>query len=125
MDDSTTSSERCRDELERATFELLEDLLFLAIPSCVFEDFFFSVLVGVEKARLGEKVNARVIAALHKIRFTIQNLLCYGTILMGTKIHFLAPVYWPAMLDEFLYRAFLSGLGIFTDGVMVVLPRPN
>jgi hypothetical protein len=48
--------------------------------------------VGVEKARLGDKVKARVIAALHKIRFTIQNLLCYGTILKGTKIHFLAPV---------------------------------
>jgi len=66
----------------------LEDLLFLAIFGWDFEDFFFTVLVGVEKARLGDKVNARVIAALHKIRFTIQNLLCYGTILKGTKTIF-------------------------------------
>jgi hypothetical protein len=50
--------------------------------------FFFTVLVGTEKARLGEKVNARVIAALNIIRFTIQNLLCYGTILKGTKTIF-------------------------------------
>jgi hypothetical protein len=89
----------------------LEDLLFLATFSWGFEIFFFTVLVGVEKARLGEKVNARVIAALHKIRFTIQNLLCYGTIRKGTKIRFLAPVTWPAMLNYFLYRAFLSALG--------------
>jgi hypothetical protein len=41
--------------------------------------------VGVENARLGLRVNARVIAALHNIRFTIQNLLCYGTIRKGTK----------------------------------------
>ncbi|OGR29343.1 MAG: hypothetical protein A2139_03925 [Desulfobacca sp. RBG_16_60_12] len=88
MDDSTTSSERGRVERARAVFVLLEDLLFLAIPSCDFEDFFFAVLVGVDKARLGERVKARVIAALHKIRFTIQNLLCYGTILKGTKIRF-------------------------------------
>ncbi|MDP1761366.1 MAG: hypothetical protein Q8L43_04010 [Deltaproteobacteria bacterium] len=108
MDDSTTSSERDRDERVRYVFELLLDLLFLATFSGGFDDFFFTVLVGVEKARLGEKVNARVIAALHNIRFTIQNLLCYGTILMGTKIRFLAPVTWPAMLNGFLYRAFLS-----------------
>jgi len=99
MDDSTTSSERFRDERVRVVFELLLDLLFLETPSWGFEDFFFSVLVGVEKARLGEKVNARVITALHNIRFTIQNLLCYGTILKGTKIRFLAPVNWPAMLN--------------------------
>jgi hypothetical protein len=66
----------------------LEGLLFLATFSWGFVDFFFSVLVGTEKARLGEKVNARVIAALHNIRFTIENLLCYGTILMGTKTIF-------------------------------------
>jgi hypothetical protein len=89
MDDSTTSSERCRDELVRLVFELLLDLLFLATFSWGFEDFFFTVLVvGTERARLGERVNARVIAALHNIRFTIQNLLCYGTILMGTKTIF-------------------------------------
>jgi hypothetical protein len=111
MDDSTTSPERCRDELVRVVFELLLDLLFLETPSLDFEDFFFTVSVGTERARLGEKVNARVIAALHNIRFTIRNLLCYGTILMGTKIRFLAPVAWPAMLNGFLYRAFLSGLG--------------
>jgi hypothetical protein len=88
MDDSTTSPERCRDELVRLVFELLLDLLFLETPSWGFGDFFFAVSVGTEKARLGEKVNARVIAALHNIRFTIQNLLCYGTILMGTKTSF-------------------------------------
>jgi len=78
----------------------LLDLLFLAIFS-VLVDRFFTLFVGVEKARLGEKVNARVIAALHNIRFTIQNLLCYGTIRKGTKSHFLAPVIWPAMLKVF------------------------
>jgi hypothetical protein len=88
MDDSTTSSERDWDERVRLVFELLLDLLFLETPSWGFDDFFFTVLVGTEKARLGEKVNARVIAALHNIRFTIRNLLCYGTILMGTKIGF-------------------------------------
>jgi hypothetical protein len=88
MDDSTTSPERDRDERVRYVFELLLDLLFVATFSGDFDVFFFSVLVGVEKARLGEKVNARVIAALNKIRFTIQNLLCYGTILMGTKTIF-------------------------------------
>jgi hypothetical protein len=88
MDDSTTSSERSRVERLRVVYELLEGLLFLATFSWGFEDFFFTVLVGTEKARLGEKVNARVIAALHNIRFTIQNLLCYGTILMGTKSRF-------------------------------------
>jgi hypothetical protein len=88
MDDSITSSERDRDERVRYVFELLLDLLFVATFSGDFDVFFFSVLVGVEKARLGEKVNARVIAALNKIRFTIQNLLCYGTILMGTKTLF-------------------------------------
>ena len=60
---------------------------FLAIFS-VFVDRFFTLLVGVEKARLGVKVKARVIAALHNIRFTIQNLLCYGTIRKGTKSRF-------------------------------------
>jgi hypothetical protein len=88
MDDSTTSPERDRDERVRYVFELLLDLLFVATFSGDFDVFFFSVLVGVEKARLGEKVNARVIAALNKILFTIQNLLCYGTILMGTKTIF-------------------------------------
>jgi hypothetical protein len=78
---------------------LLLDLLFLTTFSWGFEDFFFAVLVGTECARLGDKVNARVIAALSNIRFTIQNLLCYGTILKGTKIRFLAPVAWPAMLN--------------------------
>jgi len=102
MDDSTTSSERDRDERLRLVFELLLDVLFLATFSWGLEAFFFTVLVGTAKDRLGEKVNARVIAALHKIRFTIRNLLCYGTILMGTKIHFLAPVTWPVMLDYFL-----------------------
>ena len=75
------------------------DLLFLASLT-VFEVRFFMVFVGVENARLGEKVNARVIAALHNIRFTIQNLLYYGTIRKGTKIIcFLAPVARPAMLQ--------------------------
>jgi hypothetical protein len=89
MEDSTTSSER--DSYERARlvdFDLLGELHFLATFSGDFDDFFFTVLVGVEKARLGEKVNARVIAALNNIRFTIQNLLCYGTILKGTKTSF-------------------------------------
>jgi hypothetical protein len=92
MDDSTTSSSR--DWYERARlvdFELLllVDLVFFAtfaVGDLVV--FFFTVLVGTEKARLGEKVNARVIAALNSIRFTIQNLLCYGTILKGTKTIF-------------------------------------
>jgi hypothetical protein len=88
MEDSTASWERCRDALVRFVFEVLLDLLFLATFSWGFEDFFFTVLVGTERARLGEKVNARVIAALNNIRFTIQNLLCYGTILMGTKMLF-------------------------------------
>ncbi|MHB9074435.1 MAG: hypothetical protein ACYC6G_13010 [Desulfobaccales bacterium] len=88
MEDSTTSrsSERRREERDLQVFELL-DLLFFATFS-VFVDRFLTLLVGVEKARLGEKVNARVIAALHKNRFTIQNLLCYGTIREGTKSHF-------------------------------------
>jgi hypothetical protein len=98
MDDSTTSWERCRDERVRQVLALLPDLLFLVTFSSVFEAFFFAVLVGTAEARLGERVNARVIAALHNIRFTIQNLLCYGTILKGTKV-VLAPVTWPAMLD--------------------------
>src|SRR4030042_6336189 len=114
MDGSTPPSERDRDERLRYVFELLLDLLFLATFSGGCDDFFFTVLVGTEKARLGEKVNARVIAALNNIRFTIQNLLCYGTILMGTKRLFLAPVAWPVMPDYFLYRAFLSGFGIYT-----------
>jgi hypothetical protein len=88
MDDSTTPSERDRDERLRYVFELLLELLFLATFSGDFDVFFFTVLVGTEKARLGEKVNARVIAALSNMRFTIQNLLCYGTILMGTKTVF-------------------------------------
>jgi len=95
MDDSTTSSERDREERVRLVgFELLlQDLLFLATFSGGCVDFFFTVLVGTdlvgtEKARSGEKVNATVIAALNKIRFTIQNLLCYGTILKGTKTIF-------------------------------------
>ena len=79
MDDSTTSSERSR--VGRVVYELLEGLLFLATFSWGFEDFFFTVLVGTEKARLGEKVNARVIAALHVFDSPFQNLLCYGTIL--------------------------------------------
>jgi hypothetical protein len=109
MDDSTTSSERGRDERVRFVFgELVLDLLFLATFSGGWVSFFLVVLVGVEKARLGENVNARVIAALNNIRFTMQNLLCYGTILMGTKTNFLAPVAWPAMLNDFRYRAFLS-----------------
>jgi len=66
----------------------LLDLVFLATFAVDFDDFFFTVLVGTEKAILGEKVNARVIAALSNMRFTIQNLLCYGTILMGTKTVF-------------------------------------
>jgi hypothetical protein len=91
MEDSTTSSERDWYERVRLVdFELLllVDLVFLATFSGDFDVFFFTVLVGTEKARLGEKVNARVIAALNNIRFTIQNLLCYGTILMGTKTNF-------------------------------------
>jgi uncharacterized membrane protein len=88
MDDSTTSRERDWEARLRYVFELLLDLLFFATFSGDFAVFFFSVLVGTEKARLGEKVNARVIAALNNIRFTIQNLLCYGTILMGTKTVF-------------------------------------
>jgi hypothetical protein len=93
MEDSTTSSERDseRDRDERVRFvvcELLLDLHFLATFSGGCDDFFFVVLVGTEKAKLGEKVNAKVIAALNNIRFTIQNLLCYGTILMGTKTIF-------------------------------------
>jgi len=88
MDDSTTSRERDRDERVWYLFELLLDLVFLATFSGDLVDFFFIVLVGTEKARLGENVNARVIAALNSIRFTIQNLLCYGTILKGTKTFF-------------------------------------
>jgi hypothetical protein len=89
MDDSNTSSERGRYERVRfVVFELLQVVFFLATFSGGCVDFFFVVLVGTEKARLGEKVNARVIAALNNIRFTIQNLLCYGTILMGTKTIF-------------------------------------
>ena len=111
MDDSTTSSERDREERVRlVVFELLLELHFFATFSGGCDDFFFVVLVGTEKAKLGEKVNAKVIAALNNIRFTIQNLLCYGTILMGTKIRFLAPVTWPAMLNYFRCRAFLSGI---------------
>jgi Na+/H+-dicarboxylate symporter len=56
-------------------FELELDLLFFTTRSGVLEAFFFAVLVGTADARLGDNVNARVIAALHKIRFTIQNLL--------------------------------------------------
>jgi hypothetical protein len=102
MEDSTTSRslERRREERDLLVFELLLDLLFFATFSD-FVDRFLTLLVGVEKARLGEKVNARVIAALHNNRFTIQNLLCYGTIREGTKSHFLAPVIWPAMLRVF------------------------
>jgi hypothetical protein len=61
---------------------LFPDLLFLLTLLWVLEeeDFFFTPSVGTEKARLGEKVRARVIAALKIIRFAIQNLLCYGTI---------------------------------------------
>jgi hypothetical protein len=89
MDDSTTSSEYDRYERTRLVdFAFLVVVLFLATFSGDLVDFFFVVLVGTEKARLGEKVNARVIAALNNIRFTIQNLLCYGTILMGTKTFF-------------------------------------
>jgi hypothetical protein len=89
MEDSTTSSERDRYERARLVdFAFLVDLVFLATFSGDFDVFFFTVLVGTEKARLGEKVNARVIAALNNIRFTIQNLLCYGTILKGTKTIF-------------------------------------
>jgi len=75
MDDSITSWERGRDARVRLVFELLLDLLFFATFSWGFEAFFFTVLVGTEKARLGEKVNARVIAAHSNIRFTIRNLL--------------------------------------------------
>jgi len=88
MDDSTTLREDDRDERLRYVLEFLLDLLFLATLSGDFVVFFFVVLVGTEKARLGEKVNAKVIAALNNIRFTIQNLLCYGTILKGTKTFF-------------------------------------
>jgi hypothetical protein len=89
MEDSTTSSERDWYERVRLVdFDFLVELLFLATFSGDFDVFFFTVLVGTEKARLGEKVNARVIAALNNIRFTIQNLLCYGTILKGTKTIF-------------------------------------
>ena len=52
----------------------LLDLLFLAILAWVLVDRFFTVLVGVEKARLGVNVRASVRAALHNILFTIQNL---------------------------------------------------
>ena len=105
MDDSTTAScERDRYERLLLVFELRLDLLFLAtlsgVFSGVFEVFFFTVLVGTADARLGEKVKAKVIAALHNIRFTIQNLLGYGTILKGTKIRFFSS--GPAMLDSFL-----------------------
>jgi len=49
MDDSTTSSERDRDErLRLVVFELLQDLLFLATFSGDFDVFFFTVLVGTE-----------------------------------------------------------------------------
>jgi Na+/H+-dicarboxylate symporter len=88
MDDSTTDREGRYDERLRLVFDFLLDLLFLTSLSGVFEAFFFAVLVGTACARLGEKVNARVSAALHNIRFTIRNLLGYGTILMGTKIDF-------------------------------------
>jgi len=44
---------------------------------------------------------------------------------MGTKTNFLAPVAWPAMLNDFRCRAFLSSIGNFTEADMVVLPRPN
>jgi len=83
MADSTTSWER-RYERVRQVLELLLDF-FLATFGDDFEVRFFTVLVGVAVTRLGLKVNARVIAALHSIRFTIQNLLCYGTIRKGTK----------------------------------------
>jgi hypothetical protein len=85
MEDSTTSREYRR---ERDTFDLLLDLLLLVILAFVLTARFFTLLVGVENARLGVNVSARVIAALHNIRFTIQNLLCYGTIRKGTKNFF-------------------------------------
>jgi hypothetical protein len=89
MDDSTTSSSRDWYERVRLVdFDFLVVVLFLATFSGDLVVFFFTVLVGTEKARLGEKVNAKVIAALNNIRFTIQNLLCYGTILKGTKTIF-------------------------------------
>jgi len=47
------------------------------------DDFFFTLLVGTENARLGVKVRANEITALKIIRFAIQNLLCYGTIRRG------------------------------------------
>jgi len=56
MDDSTTSSEPDRDERLRYVFELLLDLFFVDTFSGDFDVFFFSVLVGVEKARLGKKL---------------------------------------------------------------------
>ncbi|MFZ5449168.1 MAG: hypothetical protein ACOZFS_11090 [Thermodesulfobacteriota bacterium] len=87
MDDSITSGSARREERDLLVFELLVDLLFLATFS-VLEVRFFTLLVGVDKARPGEKVNARVIAALHKNRFTIQNLLFDGTIREGTKLLF-------------------------------------
>jgi hypothetical protein len=55
----------------------LLDSLFLAILA-IFVDRFSTLWVGVENARPGVKVKARVIAELHKNRFTIRNSFVMG-----------------------------------------------
>jgi len=69
MEDSTTSSDCRWGERELYVLDFLLDLLLLLTLDWVFVDFFFTftVLVGVAKARLGARVNARVIATLSNI----------------------------------------------------------
>jgi hypothetical protein len=84
MEDCTTSllSSRWEDRRRLALEDVFfEDLLLLLTLLWDLEvDFFFTLWVGTEYARLGVNARARVIIALKINRFVIQNLLGYGTI---------------------------------------------